>query len=443
MNLSDKLKYNFSNEPWFKPNKKILLAVSGGEDSMVLLNLCAKLNLNISLAHYCYGLRPSENSKELTLIENTCKKLGIPYYIQNIPAQDLQSLLDGNLQEKARDLRFHWFKALKLKFGFDYLFTAHHANDQAETILFNLSRGSGLKGLGGMQLSVGWQVKPLLFTSKSDINEYAQQHKIEFCEDSSNAKPLYARNKIRHLVLTPFQTNFPDVVENIGNTAVIFQETQSLIDELLQDFMDIYGQKENESIYLPCYALLKFKQHKSLLYALLKPYHFNWVQTENILTAIENKKEMASISSTSMEVVYAREFLYLIPKKNIEETIEINQLNQVYFFNQQKLIFSTLNNSPNLDLKDGAIYLDASKLSLPLTLRLPKNGEKIRPFGSKGSKLISDLVNQKKLNPIQKKSLFILSNAEIILALIPLCPASEFSVQKETEIILKIEYKKS
>lgn len=443
MNLSDKLKHNFSSEPWFKPEKNILLAVSGGEDSMALLHICSKLNLTFSVAHYCFGLRPEENKQEINLISETCKKLKIPCFIHNIAEHHLLQLKEGNLQEKARDLRYNWFKELKNQFGFDYLFTAHHANDQAETLLFNLSRGTGIKGLGGMKLMNDWHIRPLLFIPKSEISTFVQQENITFCSDSSNQTLNYSRNKLRQQVVKPFQNAFPNAIAAMGSTAELMQETEQLLSALVDDFFLKHGQKLCDHYIIQTAALLDFKESKSLLFQFIKKLGFNLVQTENILEAIFLKRENAMVENHSFEIIYSRAHLYIMPKSSIEESIDIATLNQVYSFNGQTIRFSVEPNHAQINLKDGIIYLDADKIKLPLQLRLVRAGDSFKPFGSKGTKLVSDIINEKKLNPIQKKSVFILLNHNDIVAALPICPADGVRVKAQTQIVLAIQYQKA
>lgn len=443
MNLLDKLNHYFLEEPWFKLESKILLAVSGGEDSMVLFDVCLRLKLKFSVAHFCYGLRPEENKTEVQFIEKTCQKNNIPLFIQHISQEDLEDLQAGGVQEKARTLRYNWFKTLKDEFHFDYLFTAHHANDQAETILFNLSRGTGLKGLGGIKQVNGWHIRPLLQTSKNEISTFAAQQNIQFCEDSSNAKSDYSRNKIRHEVLKPLQTAFPHAIANIRQTAKILQETQDLLEVLVEDFILNNCTKDRDTLIIPTQVLLKFKQAKNLLYAILSPREFNLVQTENIFTAIANKHEMATIESPDWQVIYSRDSLYVLPQIEFKSSIEVTELNQSYHFNHQIICFQVEPKTAVINLKDGAIYLDADKIKLPLQLRLALPGDKFKPFGSKGSKLVSDSINQKKLSPIAKREVFVLTQSNEIISLLPLFPSQHFAVSKATQNILKITYKKS
>jgi tRNA(Ile)-lysidine synthase len=443
MNLLDKLNHYFLEDPWFKPESKILLAVSGGQDSMVLFEVCLHLKLNFSVAHYCYGLRPEENKTEVQFIEKTCQINNIPLFIQHVSQKDLEDLHAGGIQEKARTLRYNWFKTLKNEYQFDYLFTAHHANDQAETILFNLSRGTGLKGLGGIKLVNGWHIRPLLQASKGELSTYAEQHNIQFCEDSSNAKLEYSRNKIRHEVLKPLQNAFPNAVANISQTAKILQETQALLDAFVDDFISTLCKKDQEALIIPAEALLNFNEAKGLLFAILNRFNFNLVQTENILTAIANKHEMAAIASSEWEVIYSRNSLYVLPQIEFTSSMDITTLNQNYHFNQQIICFQVEPKTEVTNLKDGAIYLDADKIKLPIQLRLAAPGDKFKPFGSKGSKLVSDSINQKKLSPIAKREVFVLTQSNEIIALLPLFPSQNFAVSKATQNILKITYKKS
>jgi tRNA(Ile)-lysidine synthase len=438
MNLSNILYPNFEVDPWFNPKKKILLALSGGQDSMVLFDICVQLKLNFTAAYVNYGLRPDENKKEIELIQLSCQKHKITYLIKEVSAEDTYQLQAGNLQEKARIIRYQWFEQLRLEHSFDFLFTAHHAQDQAETIIFNLSRGTGLNGLGGMRLQNDWHIRPLLFTNKNQIERYASLNDIHYCQDSSNHSFKYTRNKIRHQLVQPLETIFPHAVDQIAKTAIRLQDTDALLNELVQHFIENNCQLVGNSIVIPTNLLLNFRQHSLMLYQIINKYGFNGVQTENIIQAIHQKHEGAFIATEQYQLVYSRQALYLFEKLPIEPPLNFNKFENNVVYHGVEIELSILHKKDIINLKDGSLYLDASKVTLPLTLRLIQQGDRIKPFGSKGSKLVSDYVQEKKLNPIQKSQLLALVSETEIAAILPLCIHQKLAVEEQTSQVLKI-----
>lgn len=442
MNLSNILYHNFEADPWFKPKKKILLALSGGIDSMVLFDICVQLKLNFTAAYLNYGLRPEENKNEVELIQSTCKKHQINYYIKEISNEEISSLQAGNLQEKARNIRYQWFEELRKEHQFDYLFTAHHAQDQAETILFNLSRGTGLNGLTGIHLANDWHIRPLLFTLKHIIEEYANINQITYCKDSSNDSLKYTRNKIRHQIIPPLQLVFPEAIAQISKTAIRLQETEALLNELVQQFVNNHCQQEDSKLIIPTNLLLAFKQHTSLLYHIIKLFGFNWVQTENIIEAILKKHEGAEIVNENIQMVFSRNHLYLFKKLKPNKPLTLKQLEGSFIFQEQEILMRLHAKKDITNLKDGSLYLDAAKVNLPLTLRSVEQGDKFKPYGLNGTKLVSDYIQEKKLNPIQKSQLMVLVSNEEIIAIPPFSMHHKFAINEATTQVLKITHKK-
>jgi tRNA(Ile)-lysidine synthase len=442
MNLSNILYHNFEADPWFKPKKKILLALSGGIDSMVLFDICVQLKLNFTAAYLNYGLRPEENKNEVELIQSTCKKHQINYYIKEISNEEISSLQVGNLQEKARNIRYQWFEELRKEHQFEYLFTAHHAQDQAETILFKLSRGTSLNGLTGMHLANDWHIRPLLFTLKHIIEEYANTNQITFCKDSSNDSLKYTRNKIRHQLIPPLELVFPQAIAQISKTAIRLQDTEALLNELVHQFVKNHCQQEDSNLIIPTHLLLEFKQHTLMLYHIIKPFGFNWVQTENIIEGILNMHEGAEIMNENYQIVFSRNYLYIFKKLKPKNPLTLKQLEGNFIFHEQEILMSLHAKKDITNLKDGSLYLDAAKLNLPLTLRNIKQGDKFKPYGLNGTKLVSDYIQEKKLNPIQKSQLMVLVANEEIIAIPPFTMHHKFAVNEETTQILKITHKK-
>ena len=235
----------------FLKGKRLLLACSGGMDSVALTHLCADTELDVSLAHCNFNLRDEESDGDETFVRELATKLGIKVFVEQFKTEQYAEKHRLSVQMAARELRYQWFDELLQTKGFDYVLTAHHADDSLETFLINLSRGTGIDGLSGIPEVNEKVVRPLLPFSQDEILEYAQSNKMEWREDSSNASTKYLRNKIRHEVVPVLKELHPTFLQNFLNTQHHLQQTNDLISSYLDDLKIKLFEKSVTVFYPP------------------------------------------------------------------------------------------------------------------------------------------------------------------------------------------------
>ena len=295
----------------FLKDTPLLVAVSGGLDSMVLTDLCVKSGLNIALAHCNFKLRAQESDGDEDFIKDFAQKNHLEVFTTHFETETFATTTKQSIQMAARQLRYEWFDTLKYQNGFEYILTAHHANDNLETVLINLSRGTGLEGLTGIPELNGSIVRPLLEFSREDIHNFATHHKLSWREDSSNNSTKYVRNNLRHTIIPLLKNLNPSFIESFQKTQNHLKDTQSILEDYMLEIEDkvIESIDENQIVY-NIDKILSLNNPKAYLYQLLKVYNFtDWTQITALLEAQSGKQ----ISSSTHRLLKNRSHLILTP----------------------------------------------------------------------------------------------------------------------------------
>ena len=371
------------NFPQLK-DKKLLLAVSGGIDSMVLLDLFYKLRFDICIVHCNFQLRGKESDADEMLVRETCQDSYIPYFIESFDTLEFAKENKLSIQLAARKLRYDWFQEI-ISLGFDYVLTAHHLDDNVETFLINFTRGTGLEGLTGIPAQNGNIIRPLLPFSREEIENYALENKIQWREDSSNASDKYFRNKLRHNIVPTLKELNTGFLDSFQNTLHHLQQSESLVNDASKlVFEKVVEEKENKlEIHLK--SLLEFQNYKAYLYQWLKEYGFSaWNDIYDLVEAQSGKQ----VFSESHVLLKDREKLILSERKEINKS--------------EVFIIESIESKVNIPLKlrfckavnifetdSNCIFVDESKIKFPLTIRKWQEGDYFYPSGMNGKKKLS------------------------------------------------------
>jgi len=403
--------------PAIYPSKTILLAVSGGVDSMVLLHLFQSLpQFSIAVAHCNYKLR-AESDTDATFIKSHCQKKEIPYFEKVFETIEESNKAKTGIQETARKLRYSFFNEVCATNQFCYIATAHHQNDSAETILFNLTRGSGSKGIQGIPPITNNILRPLINFSKTDIQSYAQLNKIDFREDSSNRKNDYSRNKIRNMVIPILNEINPQVLNHITQLG----KQISLMDKYINDQLS----KSNVEVIqsFESHREINLSSHKASEFLSLYINHFighhdlSFSQIQNLIEAYRCGKSGVRFLGKQNIYIVSRDVIIiqqtLDPIDNINIQIE-ELLNQIIQTQVGTIHISTSKEIPPT-FEEGKLYFDTSKIKLPITIRRWKSGDTFSPLGLNGNKTVSDFLTNKKINSFQKSSTLIIEDCTGIL----------------------------
>ena len=437
----------FTNYPFLK-DKKILIAVSGGLDSMTLAYLTHQLQLDIALAHCNFKLRGDESDADELFVNNYATKNNIPFFVTHFDTTQVAEKNKISIQMAARDLRYEWFNKILNKHHYNYILTAHHLDDMFETFLINLTRGTGLDGFVGIPQINENIVRPLLKFTREEINLYAQKEKIEWREDQSNLTVKYHRNKIRHKVVPVLKEINPSLLNSFQNTLNHLKNSQEILLNHIEDIKDQIIIKEiknnNEQIIFKIVIekLNRLSHPKNYLFEILKNYGFTeWDDVTNLGNAQSGKM----VLSKTHRLIKNRGFLLLTLNPNTKQEIIENNQYEILSTTKSisfpiKLKFQPLNPA-KIDLKsisENSILVDKDLLKFPLTLRKWKKGEYFYPFGMEGTKKLSKFFKDEKYSLPQKENTWLLCTENQLIWIVGKRPDNRFRVSPQTNNILKI-----
>ena len=421
----------------FLKEAPILVAVSGGLDSMVLTDLCIKSGLNITLAHCNFKLRDAESDGDEDFVKKFAQTHNLAVFTTHFETEKHAAIHKQSVQMAARQLRYEWFETLKNQNGFKYILTAHHADDNLETVLINLSRGTGLEGLIGIPELNGAIVRPLLKFSRETIHDFAIHHTLLCREDSSNKSTTYVRNNLRHTIIPLLKELNPSFIESFQNTQNHLKDTQSILEDYMLEIEDkiIESITENQIVY-NINRILSFNNPKAYLYQLLKVYNFtDWTKITALLEAQSGKQ----ITSSTHRLLKNRSQLILSP---------LNVVSKVLISIEASDSFVSIPSQP-FDLKldvitsvgetsKDVVYLDFELLQFPLHLSNWSTGEYFYPSGMNGKKKLSKYFKDEKLSLVDKENTVVLYSANTVVWIVGKRADQRFLANQNSTKILKL-----
>jgi tRNA(Ile)-lysidine synthase len=408
--MLQKLQLHINEKFPFLKDKKILIATSGGVDSVVLTQLLFHLKFNISLAHCNFKLREKESDLDALFVEELAKKLKIDFYTTAFQTEKLAKKNKESTQIAARNLRYHWFQEISAQNNFDVVLTAHHADDNIETFLINLTRGSGLDGFTGIPAIQKNIVRPLLIFSREEIINYATEHAIVWREDQSNSSTKYTRNKIRHQVIPALKEINPSLLDTFAKTIENLQESQQIVADRIEEIkpkamLPLHAKGKN-SFKISIQEIQKASNPKAYLFQVLKAYHFTeFTDIVNLLTAQSGKQ----VFSKTHTLIKDRDFLLL-------SEIEKKEVSLVYYLEEndtkitEPIHLSLHKEFTEIKKNKNTIYVSRETLTFPLILRKWKNGDSFYPLGMEGRKKVSKYFKDEKISLLEKEEVWLLCN---------------------------------
>ena len=415
---------------------KLIIAVSGGVDSIVLFHLCLKLKLNFFVAHCNFKLREKESDLDEKFVRDLAIKHNIKFYTKSFNTKKLSSNYNKSIQMAARELRYSWFEELSKELNVKHILTAHHLDDSLETFLINLSRGSGIDGLLGIPRVNDTVYRPLLIFKKDEILSYAKENKISWREDSSNRKQDYLRNQIRIEVLPKLKEINPNLLDNFSKSIDRLQQSKSIIKDKIDDFIKNVSFTRDEKIYFEINKIKKVTNIDAYLYELLKRYNFTqWDDIRGLLDSQSGKQ----IISKTHKLLKDREHLILVKNSEVEnKTALINKSSKEVAVSLGKIKLSIAKKISKED--SDVIYLDSAKLNFPLKVRNLLSGDYFYPFGMNGKKKVSKYLKDKKISIYDKDKVLILETSKNkIIWVVGMRLDDRFSVTDNTKEITKIK----
>lgn len=439
--MQEKFEAFVREQKLFDKNDRVLVALSGGVDSVVLATLMLRSGYTFSVAHCNFHLRGEESNRDERFVRSWAEKNKIKLFVSEFDTYEYMQQKGISLEMAARELRYSMFKNLMTSQGFSLLATAHHADDSAETFFINLLRGTGIAGLHGILPKHDNIVRPLLFATRKEIFDFAKANNIPFVEDSTNEDTQFLRNKIRHRLfpllkdLCPnFDTVIKKDIDRLRETEIVFR---SVIERLRADIIE----KESNICKINIDRLRKLHPIRILLYELLSEYGFNETDSNNVLASLDKESGKQFFSKTH-RLLKDRNDLFITP-------LNADQHQERYLLNESQnmvnepihLVLETLEDLTFVNIsKDRNIAMfDKDMLQFPLVLRHWKQGDAFVPFGMRKSKKLSDFFTSEKYSLIEKQQQWLLCSGNDIIWIVGRRTDNRYRINEKTKTILKIE----
>lgn len=422
-----------------EPASKVLIALSGGADSVFLFRYLISSGLEVEAAHCNFHLRGEESNRDEQFVRDLCSACQIKLHVQHFDTHNYAQTNHISIEMAARTLRYSWFEQLLIERHLDTLAVAHHRDDNTESMLLNLVRGTGIKGLCGMQPRNGHIVRPLLCISRADILTGLNEMQQSFVDDSTNFDNLFSRNRIRLDVLPLLRSinagadiNIATTIENLNEVLKVYEESIERCKSLCCEYANEGLSDENHTLYINKERLLSCTSPLSVLHEILAPFGFNRSQVQLILQCESTGKQFYS---SSHRVVSDRNRLIVSPLT--AETCDFNIPLESFPDIKTSIIDAECCTIQHLSTH---AYFDADKVKGKLHVRPVKPGDRFRPFGMSGSKLVSDLLTDHKVNLIERSRQLVLCDEQDILWVIGRRASETCKVTPSTRRVLCCEW---
>lgn len=430
-----------NEEKLFTPADKVLVALSGGADSVALLRIFVQLGYTCEAAHCNFHLRNEESVRDENFVRHLCRELDIPLHVIHFDTKAYAGEHHISIEMAARELRYNWFEEIKVETNSSVIAIAHHRDDSVETFLLNLIRGTGINGLCGIRVKNGIIVRPLLCVSREEILSYLNEINQEYVTDSTNLQDEYTRNKIRLNIITEMETINPSVKESIATVASRLSEVAHIYNKAIEEgklrVMDKQGIQIN--------ALLMEPAPKSLLFEILNPLGFNSARIEDVFGSLSGQPGKV-FSSNGWQVLKDRTHL-LIRKSDslplaVDQVVELPEEGFVFLDEERKIHLERCRYTSAFVIprEKNVVCIDADKVRMPLVLRKWQAGDSFVPFGMKGKKKVSDYLTDRKLSLYDKEHTYVVCSANDILWIVGERSDNRFRIDSNTQeiILLKV-----
>ena len=444
MELLQKFLAYIKKENLFTKKDHLLIAVSGGADSAVLCALCAAAGVSFSLAHCNFKLREAESDRDELFVKKLSEQLGVKLFVKTFETVSQAKLNKTSIEETARNLRYDWFKQLLLESKtsdnpFSFLLTAHHADDNVETVMMNFFRGTGIKGLRGILPKQQQIVRPLLFATRKDIEEYALANQVEYITDSSNASNDYTRNLFRNEILPSIEKIYPEALKNVLRNIDRFAAVEYLYEESIKQIKQKLIERKGDEIHIPVLKLLKINPLQTVIYEIIKDIGFTAMQVNEVEKLLHSDSGKY-IKSASHIILVNRKWLIISP--NISSTQSTNIIVEE---NANNILFEegTLQIYPSAKPEKfvgeaSTVFIDAVNLTYPLMLRKWKTGDYFYPLGMTKKKKLNRFFIDQKLSLLQKEKCWVLESDKKIVWVIGYRIDERFKITSSSKQIVKL-----
>jgi tRNA(Ile)-lysidine synthase len=435
----EKLRSFINKNALFTKNDKLLLAFSGGVDSVVLAMLLKEAGYNFDLAHCNFKLRGKESDADEKFCIDLAKKNKLRIHTKQFNTKATVKKTGASVQMAARELRYNWFMELAKKNKYAHILTAHHANDNIETLLINLIRGTGINGLKGIPQKQNLMARPLLFATKESILAFAKKNKLKYRDDSSNDEVKYKRNYLRHEIIPGLKKLNPALESTFENNIRLFKQSAKVVRQFVNEKRKEIVIEENNSLKISLKKLLAEESAELLLFEWLSPKGFNTSRVEQIFENLSTKQPGKLFFSETHKALIDRDHI-------IVEPVEIKTPEKEFLIRDVKdfkklpfIISADVSASKKIISGKNIAQIDLEKPVFPLKIRKWKAGDKFMPLGMTGYKKISDFLINQKLNRFEKENIWLLLNKNEVIWVIGQRLDERYKINPRTKKILKLE----
>jgi tRNA(Ile)-lysidine synthase len=427
-------------------NDRVLLAVSGGIDSVVMAELFHRAGFHFGIAHCNFGLRGKESDEDERFVESLAKKYHVTCFVKNFLTTEDAKERRVSVQMAARDLRYEWFEKVRSEEGYDLVATGHHLDDQIETFFINLLRGTGIPGLHGILPRNGYVIRPLLFASRDEIGEFVRENQLVYREDSSNTSKKYLRNRIRLELIPLLREMNPEFIPIMSDNITRIREAVEIYRQKIGEVRKSIVKKRERRVILSVDELKSLKPELTWIYELLAPFGFNESMAADMTTALRHQERKEFVTD-EWKAVKDRKEIILTQRTRSSKTGSEEEAKEYQITRGQKTVIRPLKMSitevtynPGTEIPAGREYasLDFDKLEFPLFLQRWKPGDAFVPFGMTQKKKISDFFINAKISAEDKQNAWILWSGKKIAWVVGHRPDNRFRVTSRTRTILRM-----
>lgn len=453
MDLLARFNQFIKKENLFQKHDKLLLAVSGGVDSVVLCELCKQAGYDFAIAHCNFQLRGEESERDELFVRSLSERYGVQVFVKQFDTKGVAAREKKSIETAARDLRYTWFYGLVNAETIDtnvqplkinHILTAHHADDNIETVTMNFFRGTGIAGIRGMLPKQGKIVRPLLFARRKELESFASNMQIDFVTDSSNAENDYTRNFFRNNILPLVSNSYPEATKNLIQNIQRFSETEQLYQQAVDQHKKKLVEKKGNEFHIPVLKLQKTKPLQTVLYEIIKEFGFTSHQSAEAVALLDSETGKY-IQSSTHRIIKNRKWLIISPASSIEaQNILIEEDDATIHFAAGELKIKKqaaegfkLTTDPNI------AQLDAATIKFPLLLRKWKQGDYFYPLGMIKKKKLSRFFIDQKLSLTQKENTWVIEMDKKIIWVVGMRIDDRFKITSASKQLIKCSLTKA
>lgn len=439
MSLLEQYKSYVQVNRLFTINDRLLLAVSGGVDSVVLCELCKQAGYDFSIAHCNFQLRDADSERDEKFVSGLAQRYNVNFHLVKFETKKFAEENKLSTQAAARKLRYNWFEEIRLKNGYQYILTAHHADDNIETVLMKFFRGTGVKGLRGIEPKKGSIVRPLLFARRKQLEDFLADQRLEFVSDYTNLHDDYTRNYFRNQVIPMIEKSLPVASENVLANIERFREVEQLYQQALDMHKKKLLEKKGNEVHIPVLKLKQREPLQTIVFEIIRDYGFSSAQTPDVISLLDSDSGKY-VKSSSHQVIRNRKWLVIAPlQPTLSETVLIEEgqaFAQCAMMSFQLSMEET--DKTNIPTSNQDACLDVHTIRFPLLLRKWKQGDYFYPLGMQKKKKLSRFFIDQKLSKSEKENTWVLESDKKIIWVVGHRIDDRFKVTDKTKNVLII-----